>query len=183
MAQMMMVQLQQQQLTLCAQHTGVAAIHCPIPCPSAAHSSKPKQKPHLTPGCSSNSFGAFFEVSCNNYKTRSRRLVAVSLFKSPPKEEGSFFDSNVVQTELHRIQSDYKRLVHLGKNYPQFDREGKLSYIREMKDVLERWQIFHKRMELSDDFSAKLYAKHLKTKVKMFTNATSSLGFSLSSLI
>ncbi|KAJ7538972.1 hypothetical protein O6H91_11G085500 [Diphasiastrum complanatum] len=79
-------------------------------------------------------------------------------------EEGAFFDSTQMQAEIGRIQKEFKELLHLGENFCQFDREGKLSYISAMKDVLERWKVFHKRMELSDDFIAKLCAKQLKTK-------------------
>lgn len=77
--------------------------------------------------------------------------------------DDSFFKSSVVQNEIGRLQADYKNLLQIGRKYGQFDREGKKYYIEEMRTLIERWQIFYKRMELSDDFTAKLCAKQLKT--------------------
>ncbi|KAJ7530643.1 hypothetical protein O6H91_14G012300 [Diphasiastrum complanatum] len=77
----------------------------------------------------------------------------------------SFFDCSIVQAESERLMSDYQYLIKLGINYGRFDREGKLLYVDEMKKLIARWQIFYKRMDLSDDFVATIYAKKLKTQV------------------
>lgn len=79
-------------------------------------------------------------------------------------EGEGFFESNIVQNEMDRLQDDYQNLLKLGRRYGQFDRQGKKLYIQEMKDVIERWQIFYKRMELSDDFTAKICAKQLRAR-------------------
>ncbi|KAG6558245.1 hypothetical protein Mapa_000428 [Marchantia paleacea] len=91
---------------------------------------------------------------------RNRAVVSMCMGMSG---DDSFFKSSVVQNEIGRLQADYKNLLKIGRKYGQFDREGKKFYIEEMRTLIERWQIFYKRMELSDDFTAKLCAKQLKT--------------------
>ncbi len=76
-----------------------------------------------------------------------------------------FFDSEIVQQEAMGLFQDYQNLVQLGSNYGKFDREGKLLYIEQMEAILERYHIFMKRFELSDDFMAKMTVEQLKTQL------------------
>ncbi|KAJ7526147.1 hypothetical protein O6H91_17G084200 [Diphasiastrum complanatum] len=77
----------------------------------------------------------------------------------------AFFESSVVQAESDSLRADYSAILKLGRRYGKFDREGKVSYVQEMKKLVERWQIFVKRMELVDDFSAKCAVNRLRTEV------------------
>ena len=75
------------------------------------------------------------------------------------------FDSEIVQQEAMSLFQDYQNLVEMGGRYGKFDREGKKLYIQQMEDVLERYRIFMKRFELSDDFMAKMTVEQLKTQL------------------
>ncbi|MEN9205311.1 MAG: DUF1825 family protein [Thermostichales cyanobacterium BF4_bins_65] len=67
-----------------------------------------------------------------------------------------FFDSEIVQQEAQALMRDFQMLMQLGSNYGKFDREGKRIFIEQWEALLERQRIFMKRMELSDDFMAKM---------------------------
>jgi hypothetical protein len=75
------------------------------------------------------------------------------------------FDSEIVQQEAMSLFQDYQNLMQMGSSYGKFDREGKKLYIEQMEDVLERYRIFMKRFELSDDFMAKMTVEQLKTQL------------------
>ena len=78
------------------------------------------------------------------------------------------FESDIVQQEAKQLFTDYQQLVQLGSNYGKFDRDGKKMYIEQMEGVLDRYRIFMKRFELSDDFSAKATVEQLKTHLGQF---------------
>lgn len=79
-----------------------------------------------------------------------------------------FFDSDVVQTEARKLFEDYQSLTQLGGDYGKFDREGKIMFIRQMEELMDRYRIFMKRFELSDDFMAKMTVEQLKTQLNQF---------------
>lgn len=79
-----------------------------------------------------------------------------------------FFDSEIVQTEARQLFEDYQSLIQLGGDYGKFDREGKRLYIDQMEAIMERYRIFMKRFELSEDFSAKMTVEQLKTQLSQF---------------
>jgi phosphoenolpyruvate carboxylase len=79
-----------------------------------------------------------------------------------------FFDSEVVQQEAKTLFEDYQHLVKLGSDYGKFDREGKKLYIEQMETVMDRYRIFMKRFELSEDFMAKMSVEQLKTQLGQF---------------
>ena len=79
-----------------------------------------------------------------------------------------FFDSEIVQQEAMQLFQDYQSLVQLGGNYGKFDREGKKMYIAQMEAMMERYHIFMKRFELSEDFMAKMSVEQLKTQLGQF---------------
>ncbi len=74
-----------------------------------------------------------------------------------------FFDSEVVQNEAKSLFEDYQALVQLGSKYGKFDAAGKKIFIEQMESVMERYRIFMKRFELSEDFSAQMAVEQLKT--------------------
>jgi hypothetical protein len=79
-----------------------------------------------------------------------------------------FFDSEVVQQEAKQLFEDYQSLTQLGGEYGKFDREGKIIFIAKMEELMERYKIFMKRFELSDDFMAQMTVQQLKTQLGQF---------------
>jgi Domain of unknown function (DUF1825) len=79
-----------------------------------------------------------------------------------------FFDSEVVQQEARQLFEDYQSLTQLGSEYGKFDREGKKIFIDKMESLMERYKIFMKRFELSEDFSAQMTVEQLKTQLGQF---------------
>ena len=79
-----------------------------------------------------------------------------------------FFDSEVVQQEAKQLFQDYQSLIQLGGEFGKFDREGKKIFIERMEDMMDRYKIFMKRFELSDDFTAKMTVEQLKTQLNQF---------------
>jgi hypothetical protein len=79
-----------------------------------------------------------------------------------------FFDSEIVQQEAKLLFEDYQSLITLGGNYGKFDREGKKMFIAQMESMMERYRIFMKRFELSEDFMAQMTVEQLKTQLNQF---------------
>lgn len=79
-----------------------------------------------------------------------------------------FFDSEIVQQEAKQLFEDYQSLIQLGGDYGKFDREGKKIYIQQMESIMERYHIFMKRFELSEDFMAQMTMEQLKTQLGQF---------------
>ena len=79
-----------------------------------------------------------------------------------------FFDSDIVQQEAKKLFEDYQSLVQLGSKYGKFDREGKKQYIEQMEAMMERYRIFMKRFELSEDFMAQMTVQQLNTQLGQF---------------
>jgi hypothetical protein len=80
----------------------------------------------------------------------------------------SFFDSEIVQHEAKNLFEDYQSLMQLGGSYGKFDREGKLKFIEQMEAMMERYRVFMKRFELSDDFMARMTVEQLNTHLGQF---------------
>jgi hypothetical protein len=76
-----------------------------------------------------------------------------------------FFDSEVVQQEAKQLFEDYQSLTQLGGEYGKFDREGKKIFIEKMEELMDRYKIFMKRFELSEDFMAQMTVQQLKTQL------------------
>ena len=79
-----------------------------------------------------------------------------------------FFESDIVQQEAKQLFEDYQSLTQLGGDYGKFDREGKKLFIDQMETLMERYKVFMKRFELSDDFMAKMTVEQLKTQLGQF---------------
>ncbi len=79
-----------------------------------------------------------------------------------------FFESEVVQQEARQLFEDYQSLMQLGSEYGKFDREGKKIFIDRMEELMERYRIFMKRFELSEDFMAQMTIQQLKTQLSQF---------------
>jgi hypothetical protein len=79
-----------------------------------------------------------------------------------------FFDSEIVQNEAKQLFTDYQNLVELGSGYGKFDREGKKMFIDQMETLMDRYKIFMKRFELSDDFMAQMTVQQMNTQLGQF---------------
>ena len=79
-----------------------------------------------------------------------------------------FFDSEVVQQEAKQLFEDYQSLMQIGNEYGKFDREGKKIFIEKMEGLMERYRIFMKRFELSEDFMAQMTVEQLRTQLGQF---------------
>lgn len=79
-----------------------------------------------------------------------------------------FFDSEIVQQEAKHLFEDYQSLMKLGADYGKFDREGKKLFIDQMESVMDRYRVFMKRFELSEDFMAQMTVEQLKTQLGQF---------------
>ncbi|HIK18965.1 MAG TPA: DUF1825 family protein [Leptolyngbyaceae cyanobacterium M33_DOE_097] len=79
-----------------------------------------------------------------------------------------FFDSEIVQQEAKQLFEDYQNLVNLGADYGKFDREGKKIFIEQMEAIMDRYRVFMKRFELSEDFMAQMTVEQLKTQLNQF---------------
>lgn len=79
-----------------------------------------------------------------------------------------FFDSEIVQQEAKQLFEDYQSLTRLGSDYGKFDREGKKLFIEQMENMMERYRVFMKRFELSEDFMAQMTVEQLKTQLGQF---------------
>ena len=79
-----------------------------------------------------------------------------------------FFDSEIVQEEARRLFSDYQSLMQLGSEYGKFDREGKKLFINRMEELMDRYRVFMKRFELSEDFQARMTVEQLRTQLGQF---------------
>ncbi len=80
----------------------------------------------------------------------------------------AFFESDIVQEEAKQLFTDYQNLMQLGGDYGKFDREGKKMFIKKMESLMERYKVFMKRFELSEDFQAKMTVEQLKTQLGQF---------------
>lgn len=79
-----------------------------------------------------------------------------------------FFDSEIVQQEAKHLFEDYQSLTRLGSDYGKFDREGKKIFIEQMEAMMDRYRVFMKRFELSEDFMAQMTVEQLKTQLGQF---------------
>ena len=79
-----------------------------------------------------------------------------------------FFESDIVQEEAKQLFIDYQELMKLGAEYGKFDREGKKLFIKKMESLMDRYKVFMKRFELSEDFQAKMTVEQLKTQLNQF---------------
>ena len=80
----------------------------------------------------------------------------------------SFFESDIVQEEAKQLFTDYQELMKIGSDYGKFDREGKKMFIKRMESLMDRYKVFMKRFELSEDFQAKMTVEQLKTQLGQF---------------
>jgi hypothetical protein len=101
-------------------------------------------------------------VHLSGYETR------IKCTRKSTKGTMGFFDSEIVQQEAKQLFEDYQSLMRLGSDYGKFDREGKKIFIEQMEAMMERYRVFMKRFELSEDFMAQMTVEQLKTQLGQF---------------
>jgi len=101
-------------------------------------------------------------------KQSSRSAIVSYSGRSSKLKTMGFFDSEIVQQEAKQLFEDYQSLIQLGSDYGKFDREGKKLFIDQMEAIMDRYRIFMKRFELSEDFMAQMTVEQLKTQLGQF---------------
>lgn len=87
---------------------------------------------------------------------------------------GKFFDSEIIQKELHEINelqdSIYKGIL----DFPLMDREAKIEHIELLTELIEKQKIMYTRVSLSDDADAIQMKENLRKSIVMmgFANDT-----------
>jgi len=66
----------------------------------------------------------------------------------------SFFDSELVQTEMREISKLQEKVYSNVFAFPSLDREGKLRHINDLETLMEKQKILYMRLALSDDADA-----------------------------
>jgi hypothetical protein len=113
-------------------------------------------------------YGIFRYVDPHLQTSRLFSRITDWLFSLPARVPMAFFDSDIVQEEARRLFTDYQQLMQLGSDYGKFDREGKKLFIARMEEMMDRYRVFMKRFELSEDFQAKLTVEQLRTQLGQF---------------
>jgi hypothetical protein len=67
----------------------------------------------------------------------------------------SFFESELVQEEMKRIQELQDEIYAMVFNFPTMTNEDKLEHVKMLEELLKTQQILYTRMSLSDDPEAK----------------------------
>ena len=79
-----------------------------------------------------------------------------------------FLDSEIVKEEMKVIETLQKKVYGNVFNFPNMNREDKLQHIELLEELLEKQQIFYKRLSLSDDPKAKEMRKTVMDSAEMF---------------
>jgi hypothetical protein len=108
------------------------------------------------------------DISPLPYPAPTLTLVSIGRVEAINDQAMGFFDSEIIQQEAMKLFQDYQALMQLGSSYGKFDREGKKMFIDQMESMMERYHIFMKRFELSEDFMAKMTVEQLKTQLGQF---------------
>jgi hypothetical protein len=120
--------------------------------------------------CIASAFVDFYSdilTSVNFCKVELASKIRIYLCKTQSNKM-AFFDSEIVQHEARNLFQDYQSLTQLGGSYGKFDREGKILFIEKMEEMMDRYKIFMKRFELSDDFMAQMTLKQLENQLGNF---------------
>ena len=79
-----------------------------------------------------------------------------------------FLDSEIVQKEMKDIEALQKKVYGNVFNFPNMNREDKIFHIECLEELIEKQQIFYKRLSLSDDPKAKEIRKTVMDSAEMF---------------
>jgi len=80
----------------------------------------------------------------------------------------SFFDSEIVQSELEEIQALQEKVYSHVFTFSKMDRQDKLHHIDSLEELLDKQQILYARLSLSDDPQAKAMKDDIMNSASMF---------------
>lgn len=61
----------------------------------------------------------------------------------------SFFNSDIVRSDLEVIFETYKKIAQMSANLPNMDHTSKISHINETKALIEKQKLFYTRLCLA----------------------------------
>ena len=79
-----------------------------------------------------------------------------------------FLDSEIVQKEMQDIETLQKKVYGNVFNFPNMNREDKMNHIEILEELINKQQIFYKRLSLSDDPKAKEIRDTVMESAEMF---------------
>ena len=79
-----------------------------------------------------------------------------------------FLDSEIVQKEMQDIETLQKKVYGSVFNFPNMNREDKMNHIEILEELINKQQIFYKRLSLSDDPKAKEIRNTVMESAEMF---------------
>jgi len=79
----------------------------------------------------------------------------------------SFFDSEVVRSEIAHINELQEKLYENMFKFFKMDREGKLEHVNVLQDLLEKQKVLYTRLSLSDDPEAKKMKENISKSAMM----------------
>jgi len=79
-----------------------------------------------------------------------------------------FLDSEIVQKEMRDIETLQKKVYGNVFNFPNMSREDKMNHIEILEELINKQQIFYKRLSLSDDPKAKEIRNTVMESAEMF---------------
>ncbi|KAG1659899.1 hypothetical protein FOA52_006605 [Chlamydomonas sp. UWO 241] len=92
--------------------------------------------------------------------------------------------SDLVQADFNSIVGELMGLARMASQFPSFDLAGKRLFLEKMDEAGERYEVFIKRLELSQDPGAREYLRHTNAQMleggftlpAMFSGLKQSLG-------
>ena len=79
-----------------------------------------------------------------------------------------FLDSEIVQKEMQDIETLQKKVYGNVFNFPNMNKEDKMNHIEILEELINKQQIFYKRLSLSDDPKAKEIRDTVMESAEMF---------------
>ena len=79
-----------------------------------------------------------------------------------------FLDSEIVREEMKVIEALLKQVYGNVFNFPNMNREDKMKHIEILEELINKQQIFYKRLSLSDDPKAKEIRNTVMESAEMF---------------
>jgi hypothetical protein len=76
-----------------------------------------------------------------------------------------FFDSDIVQHELERINKLQEDVYMNALNFPIMSRESKIEHINKLETLIEKQKIMYTRLSLSDDPMALEIKENIKKSI------------------
>lgn len=81
----------------------------------------------------------------------------------------SFFESDIVKTELKEIGFLQERITSNMISFGSMSKEIKLEHVKTLEDLLEKQKVLYTRLSLSDDPEAIEMKEKLNESVRMIT--------------